>query len=261
VAHYVDAFSQILEDPRIDPNRIYVYGSSLGSTDQYGRPYSWHQQAAKQNFLAAWTKLDAPVLVIFNAFDQFELRHGHKLIVDTMNRLRPDSATFIERPNIGHSDNRYATIEDAYAFRNGTPTWQETAEIMQTATAFGLIWAGLVIASGMIANIGNSTVIGLFSEHQNQAVSLWLTIITVQEALGGGNEIVGGLWVLLLSWAALRAGNLPKVLNYLGALVGLAGILTVVPAFDVLMDVFGLGQIAWYLWLGIVMLREKPSAT
>ena len=133
--------------------------------------------------------------------------------------------------------------------------------IMQTATAFGLIWAGLVIASGMIANIGNSTVVALFSENQDQAVSLWLAIITVQEALGGGNEIVGGLWVLLLSWAALSAGKLPKVLNYIGVLVGLAGILTVVPAFDVLMDVFGLGQIVWFAWLGIVMLRENPSAT
>ncbi len=140
-------------------------------------------------------------------------------------------------------------------FKNDSPA------IMQTATAFGLIWAGLVIASGMIANIGNSTVVALFSENQDQAVSLWLAIITVQEALGGGNEIGGGLWVLLLSWAALRAGKLPKVLNYLGVLVGLAGILTVVPAFDVLMDVFGLGQIVWFAWLGIVMLREDPSAT
>jgi hypothetical protein len=127
---------------------------------------------------------------------------------------------------------------------------------MQTATAFGLIWAGLVIASGMIANIGNSTVVALFSENQDQAVLLWLAITTVQEALGGGNEIVGGLWVLLLSWAALRSGKLPKVLNYLGVLVGLAGILTVVPAFYLLMDVFGLGQIVWFAWLGIVMFRE-----
>ncbi len=140
-------------------------------------------------------------------------------------------------------------------FKKGSPA------IMQTATAFGLIWAGLVIASGMIANIGNSTVVGLFSENQDQAVALWLAIVTVQEALGGGNEIVGGLWVLLLSWAALSAGKLPKVLNYIGVLVGLAGILTVVPAFDVLMDVFGLGQIVWFAWLGIVMLRENPSAT
>ena len=133
--------------------------------------------------------------------------------------------------------------------------------IMQTATAFGLIWAGLVIASGMIANIGNSTVVALFSENQDQAVALWLAIITVQEALGGGNEIVGGLWVLLLSWVALRSDKLPKVLNYLGVLVGLAGILTVVPAFELLMDVFGLGQIVWFAWLGTVMLREDRNAS
>jgi len=133
--------------------------------------------------------------------------------------------------------------------------------IMQTATAFALIWAGLVIASGMIAIIGNSTVAALFSENQDQAVLLWLAIATLQEALGGGNEIVGGLWVLLLSWAALRTDNLPKALNYLGVLVGLAGILTVVPNFDVLMDVFGLGQIVWFAWLGIIMLRDDRIAT
>ena len=133
--------------------------------------------------------------------------------------------------------------------------------IMQTATVFGLIWSGLVIASGMIANIGNSTVIGLFSENQDQAVALWLAISTMQESLGGGNEIVGGLWVLLLSSAALRAGKLSKVLNSLGVLVGLAGILTVVPAFDLLMDVFGLGQIVWFAWLGILMVRDNPSTT
>ena len=133
--------------------------------------------------------------------------------------------------------------------------------IMQTATVFGLIWSGLVIASGMIANIGNSTVVSLFSENQDQAVALWLAISTVQESLGGGNEIVGGLWVLLLSWAALSTGKLSKALNSLGVLVGLAGIFTVVPGFDVLMDVFGLGQIVWFAWLGIHLLRDNPSTT
>ena len=132
--------------------------------------------------------------------------------------------------------------------------------IMQVATAFGLIWAGLVIASGMIANIGMSTVVNLYSKDPDQAASLWLAISTVQEALGGGNEIAGGLWVLLLSWAALSTSGLPRALNYLGVVIGLAGILTVVPNFGVLMDVFGLGQIVWFAWLGIVMLRGNPNA-
>ena len=111
--------------------------------------------------------------------------------------------------------------------------------IVQVATSFGLIWAGLVIASGMIANIGMATVIDLYSTDPDQAASLWLAIGTVQEALGGGNEIAGGLWVALLSLAAWRMDELPRTLNYLGGVVGLAGILTVVPNVDVLAAVFG----------------------
>lgn len=102
----------------------------MGESNQYGRPYAWHQQAAKQNFLGAWSKLDAEVLVIFNEFDQFETRHGHELIVDTVNRVRPGTGSFVARPGIGHSDNRYNTIEDAYVFENGQPAWQEAAAIM-----------------------------------------------------------------------------------------------------------------------------------
>ncbi|NND45873.1 MAG: hypothetical protein HKN58_11165 [Xanthomonadales bacterium] len=227
LAHYIDAYRQLLVDPLLDPSQVFIYGSSLGSTtapllglalqqsgfdvagimvqgggavtylermlhferhylerrpaevtpaeihaeylararfqfeylvngrhpdeiardsetlarirhdtlglgesDHYGRPYAWHQQAAQRNFLAAWAALDARVLVIFNEFDQFEARHGHELIADAVNRLRPGTASFFLRRNIGHSDNRYNTIEDAYAFTNGQPAWQEAAAIM-----------------------------------------------------------------------------------------------------------------------------------
>jgi hypothetical protein len=83
----------------------------------------------------------------------------------------------------------------------------------------------------------------------------------VIEGLGGGVELVGGLWVLLISWAALRTGELGRVLNYLGVVVGVAGILTIVPALaEVGAMVFGLGQIVWFVWLGIVMLRSSSGA-
>lgn len=229
VSHYLEAFEQLLKRPEIDAGRVFLYGSSLGSTtapligaelqrrgydvagimvqggggvsylerminfdraylerrpdavtpdaihgemldrirfhyeylvedrdpdeiarsdtsmarvrddvlglDQhthYGRPFRWHQQAAKRNFLEAWAVLDAPALVIFNGFDQFEARHGHALIVDTLNRLRPQSATLIEQYRVGHSDYLYASIEEAYSFSNGAPVWQSTAAAMLT---------------------------------------------------------------------------------------------------------------------------------
>jgi pimeloyl-ACP methyl ester carboxylesterase len=86
----------------------------------YGRPYAWHQQAAKKNFLEAWTKVQSPVLVIYGEYDQFETRHGHKLIADTVNKLRPGTATFVEVPKADHEIELYATAEDAYAYRNPT---------------------------------------------------------------------------------------------------------------------------------------------
>jgi hypothetical protein len=135
----------------------------------------------------------------------------------------------------------------------------DSPAIAQTATAFGLIWAGLVIASGMLMINDAGVVAEIYGEDPAQAASVWLALSAVEEGLGGAIELPGGLWVLLLSWAALRAGGLPRALNYLGAVIGVSGVLTVVPALEVLGTVFGLGFIVWFAWVGIVMLRGVPS--
>ncbi|MEW6998060.1 hypothetical protein AADZ86_10180 [Colwelliaceae bacterium BS250] len=128
--------------------------------------------------------------------------------------------------------------------------------LSQTAAVFGIIWVGLVIASGMIANIGLATVIALSAKDVEQAMTVWIVINTIVEGLGGGNEVIGGLWVLLLSVAALRINEFPKALNYLGLFIGLAGILTIYPA-EILTEIFGLGQIVWFSWLGMAMLMSR----
>ena len=133
--------------------------------------------------------------------------------------------------------------------------------IVQTATVIGIIWACVVIASGMVANIGMETVVDLYGKDPAQAATVWLAIESVVDGLGGtGGEILGGLLVLLVSWAALRAGEFPRALNYLGAVIGVAGILSTVPAlYGVLGPLFGVVQIVWFIWLGIIMLRSSPS--
>ena len=67
--------------------------------------------------------------------------------------------------------------------------------------------------------------------------------------------------MLLISWVALQAGGLPKALNYLGIVVGIAGILSALPGLGEVGLIFGLIQIVWFIWLGIVMLRHKPSVS
>jgi hypothetical protein len=131
--------------------------------------------------------------------------------------------------------------------------------LARTATAFGIIWSVLVIASGMIYIVGMETVASIHATNPEQAATVWLAIGAVFNGLGGGVEVVGGIWVLLLSVAALRSATFSRGLNYLGYVVAAAGLLSVIPALsEITASIFGLAQIVWFAWLGIAMLR-KPS--
>lgn len=129
--------------------------------------------------------------------------------------------------------------------------------ILSKITAiFGFVWVVLVIASGMIANIGLASVIEIGTTDSEKAMQVFSSVNIVTEGLGGGNEIVGGLWVLLLSILGLRQKTFAKFITFLGILVGIAGILTVYP-LDLFKEIFGLGQIIWFLGIGIAMLRKS----
>lgn len=132
--------------------------------------------------------------------------------------------------------------------------------MMQIAAALGIVWAGSLIASGMVANAGLTSIIPLYATDPVQASLTWQGIESVTNGLGNANgEILGGLMVLLVSLAGLRTHGLPKALNILGLLVGAVGIVTIIPALNNLVSVFGLGQIVWFIWLGIVLLRSQRS--
>ncbi len=133
-----------------------------------------------------------------------------------------------------------------------------TPILSQMASIFGVVWVGLVIASGMISNIGLAAAIELSAKDPEQAMTVWRTIYYVVEGIGGGNEVVGGLWVLLLSIAALKGKEFRPAINYLGILVGVVGILTIYPA-DVFTEIFGVSQILWFSWLGISMLTVRTK--
>lgn len=132
--------------------------------------------------------------------------------------------------------------------------------IAQVATAIGLIWAGSLIASGMVSNAGIAPVVALYAKDPAQAALTWQGIESVASGLGNGNgEILGGLMTLLVSLAALRAGGLPKGLSILGLLVGAIGVMSIIPGLMGLVGVFGLSQMLWFVWLAIALLRTQPD--
>ncbi|RLW68869.1 MAG: hypothetical protein B6D68_02920 [spirochete symbiont of Stewartia floridana] len=135
----------------------------------------------------------------------------------------------------------------------------ESPAIMGISSSIGIIWAALAVASGMISNIGIDNVVGLHGQNPAQATTAWLVIASVCDGIGGGNELLGGLWSLLICSAALRAGKFPRILNYIGLGAGVSGILSAMPLLDEAGLFFGLLQIVWFLWLGITMLRGSRN--
>lgn len=134
--------------------------------------------------------------------------------------------------------------------------------ITRLATAIGLIWAGILIASGLVANAAIAPVLALQAKDPGQAAVAWVAIEAVSNGLSSANgEILGGVWTLLVTGAAWQAQGLPKRLNYLGLVVGVAGLVSAVPGLNDLTGLFGLSQLLWFIWLGIVLLRSKSSAT
>ncbi len=133
-------------------------------------------------------------------------------------------------------------------------------ELADLGAVFAYIWAGLMFATGMTSNIGIAAVADLDETDPAAAEALWSSISTVTDGLGGGNELVGGMWILLVSLAAWSTNRLPKGLNVLGIISASAGLITLVPGLSDVGMIFGLGSIAWFTWTGIVLLR-RPEAT
>lgn len=175
-------------------------------------------------------------------------------------------AAFIaERPGVLIAWNTAIYVVNAFALlvlvvalhRHLAPSAPDAAALVG---AMGLIWTGLVLAAGMIANVAVERVHALAAEPE-AAVALWRTLHAVELGLGGGNEIAGGAWIAGISLLAARTHAFGRPLAALGALSGIAGLVTVLPPLgETAGAVFGLGAIAWFLWVGAHLLRRPADA-
>ncbi len=122
--------------------------------------------------------------------------------------------------------------------------------------ALGLIWATLVLAAGMTANVATERVLVTFASDPDGATELWAMLHSVELGLGGGNEIAGAAWILSVSVAGGAHRRLSRPVTSVGLAAGAGGFATLVPALgDTAGAVFGLGAILWFILIGIEMAR------
>ncbi|MCL1123369.1 hypothetical protein [Shewanella surugensis] len=146
---------------------------------------------------------------------------------------------------------------------------QSFPELMIFAAAVGYLWVGIVLASSLIFLIGLGAITHYYGLNPEQALTIHRTLSIVVEALGGGIELVGAVWVLAVSYVGLKSHIFSPWLHYWGMFVGISGVLTLFsglsflstqPLFEFMTAIFGLGQILWFLVLGIGMLSETSIA-
>lgn len=122
---------------------------------------------------------------------------------------------------------------------------------------FGYVWVVLMMSAGMISLIGMNMTVDLLATKPETAIALFYAQNMVVNGIGGGIELVGGMWVIVISVLGLKHKQLSTGLNVLGVLVGLVGIMTIWHTVGTLKDIFGLSQIVWFIWLGIAMLKHR----
>ncbi len=132
------------------------------------------------------------------------------------------------------------------------------SKFVNISTIYGIIWATLLIGSGMVFITGIKVTVDMYTVNQVEATTIFTAIETVSLGLGFAyGEIMGGLWILTISIIALNGKAFQKGLNYLGIVIGGIGILSIIPALNEIGGLFGVLLIVWFVWIGILLLKQK----
>jgi pimeloyl-ACP methyl ester carboxylesterase len=98
-----------------------VWDSILGvePTNQYGRPFLFHQQAHRANWEGAWAEVRAPVFVIHGEYDWLMSKAEHERIATIINGARPGNVSLHTQARTDHHFEMYPSQEAAFAGRGG----------------------------------------------------------------------------------------------------------------------------------------------
>lgn len=93
----------------------------------------------------------------------------------------------------------------------------------------------------MVFNSGIKVALDLYYTVPDQAVSVFTAVEAVLLGLGFAyGDIIGGLWLIMISLIALKGNVFKRGLNYLGILIGFIGIVSIIPILNDLAGAFGI---------------------
>jgi hypothetical protein len=123
---------------------------------------------------------------------------------------------------------------------------QPTLSLLSLIT--GVVWSTILIASGFISMAVTTLIMN--GAAASDLASAWQSIDIISDALGGGNELLGGVFTGLMSLTMYKARFSSKVTSILGALVFVGGVVSALPYLaDIGIGIFVISQILWFFSL------------
>lgn len=115
-----------------------VWESMVGTSGNlhYGRPAAFHQQAQRQSWASAWSRLKVPALVVHGENDWFEEARGFELIATVNPAVR-----VVRIPGLDHHFTRYGSLSEAFADKGGPADADAALNVM-------LPWLAQTFAAG-----------------------------------------------------------------------------------------------------------------
>jgi pimeloyl-ACP methyl ester carboxylesterase len=92
---------------------------SESTTTLYGRPVAYYQQLQALNLTEAWSKVQAPALVMWGEFDWIMSRRDNEGIANHINANKPGAAQFVVLPKAGHTMQNYPDLKTAFSGPQG----------------------------------------------------------------------------------------------------------------------------------------------
>lgn len=142
-------------------------------------------------------------------------------------------------------------------------------QLMDFATLNAYLWSGFVLSSTFIYLTGIEVIASIYEVDEDSALTIFQSTSIIVDALGGGIELLGAVWVMLVSYVGIKLNVYHRLIHFWGLGVGAAGILTLLKGFtfsssnimfEAASAIFGLGQILWFIGLGSAMLMDTSEA-
>ena len=123
------------------------------------------------------------------------------------------------------------------------------------ALVAGLASALLFFIVGVLRFIGYPYLANQYAVDPASAAAAYNSYLVADNAFDRAAIFASGLWLVLVSWAALKMDRLQRLLSYFGIVTGVAGMIgAILPS---LAPIALLLYIVWFLWFGMSTVRNR----